>query len=328
MSRILVAGGRGFMGRRVVRLLKHTLPETEVLTAGRAPANDRRLDVRAPVAESLDGIDILINTVGPFDYDPTALVRACIDGKVHYLDLAETDAFLSRAGALQAGTAVVSGCSSVPGLIQALAGRWDGRSDVASVRAQLCIGTNNPGSATLLYSMLEPIGRRSTQGRWFDKSWLRDHGDLGKRRYARYPAGVVALSMGDREVPLQFGFGLDRGLYTLMLGLTAPLIGLLPRRLLRFEAWVMSLFVPLVRPLGTRTGILSLDAISAEGKVLDSIEVRARADGLDVPAWPCVWAAETLLADPRAACRLSELLTSPEVEAKLRSAGFEVVSTA
>ncbi|MCZ7605257.1 MAG: saccharopine dehydrogenase NADP-binding domain-containing protein [Planctomycetota bacterium] len=329
MSRVLIAGGRGFMGRRIIRLLKQALPKVEVLTAGRGLANDRVFDVHAPEDHytALRGIDVFLNTVGPFEYDPRPVMRACLDNGVHYVDIAETHEFMAAAAALQAegaACATVSGASSVPGLIQVFAQCW-ADSPPASIRAQLSIGTNNPGSTTLLRSMLSPIGRRiSGNGVCFNHTWLRPHQGQRARRYGPYPCGLNALRLGDRDVPLQFGFGFDRRPYTLALWLLAPLVALTPRGLLGLAAALGNAVSPLARPLGTKIGILSIDQLDGSGEVIDSIEIRALSEGLDVPAWPSVWAIEALLNQPRSAGSLAELITPEQAKAKLSVAGYPV----
>ncbi|MCB9936359.1 MAG: saccharopine dehydrogenase NADP-binding domain-containing protein [Planctomycetes bacterium] len=329
MSRVLIAGGRGFMGRRISRLMKQALPQVEVLTAGRGPANDRVFNVHAPEDHyaALRGIDVFLNTVGPFEYDPRPVMRACLDNGVHYVDIAETHEFMAQAAALQAegaAVATVSGASSVPGLIQVFAQRWaDG--PPASIRAQLSIGTNNPGSTTLLRSMLSPIGRRITgDGVCFNHTWLRPHEGLRARRYGPYPCGLNTLRLGERHVPLQFGFGFDRRPYTLALWMLAPLVALTPRGLLGLAAAIGNALSPLARPLGTKIGVLSIDALDGRGEVIDSVEIRALSEGLDVPAWPSVWAIEGLLAGPRAANSLAELITPMQAAGKLEAAGYQV----
>lgn len=319
------------MGRRIIRLLKQALPHVEVLTAGRGPANDRVFDVHAPENHyaALRGIDVFLNTVGPFEYDPRPVMRACLDNGVHYVDIAETHRFMAEAAAMQAegaARATVSGASSVPGLVQVYAQRWAGNPP-ARIRAQLSIGTNNPGSTTLLRSMLSPIGRRITgDGVCFNHTWLRAHEGLRARRYGPYPCGLNALRLGDRDVPLQFGFGFDRRPYTLALWLLAPLVAVTPRALLHLGAAVGNAVSPLARPLGTKIGILSIDALDGGGEVSDSVEIRAYAEGLDVPAWPSVWAIEALLHQPRPASSLAELVTPEQATAKLEAAAFRVTN--
>ena len=317
------------MGRRIIRLLKQALPQVEVLTAGRGAANDRVFDVHAPEDHyaALRGIDVFLNTVGPFEYDPRPVMRACLDNSVHYVDIAETHEFMAAAAALQtegAACATVSGASSVPGLIQVFAKRWaDG--PPASIRAQLSIGTNNPGSTTLLRSMLSPIGRRILgDGVCFNHTWLRPHLGLRARRYGPYPCGLNSLRLGERDVPLRFGFGFDRRPYTFALWLLAPLVAITPRVLLQLGAALGNALSPLARPLGTKIGILSIDALDERGEVLDSVEIRALSEGLDVPAWPSVWAIEALLAEPRSANSLAELVTPDQAAAKLEAADFTV----
>jgi hypothetical protein len=256
-------------------------------------------------------------------------MRACLDHGVHYVDIAETERFVSRAAALQAEEhpkhATVSGASSVPGLIQIFARRWDD-DPPASVRAQLSIGTNNPASATLLRSMLSPIGQRVPgDGSYFDHTWLRAHPGLPARRYGPYPCGLRTLTSGERELPLRFGFGFDRRLYTVALRLLAPLIALIPRAVLRLGAVVGAALSPVARPLGTKIGILALDALDAKGEVIDTVEIRAHAEGLDVPAWPSVWATEELLARGGPASNLADLITPEVATEKLRAVGFEVL---
>ncbi|MCB9894516.1 MAG: saccharopine dehydrogenase NADP-binding domain-containing protein [Planctomycetes bacterium] len=327
---VLVAGGRGFMGKRIIRLLHETLPDVEVLTAGRSAENDRQLDVKSPSAEAMRGATVVINTVGAFSYDPAPLVNAAHEAGAHYVDIAERASFVAAARIKHPVLAAVSGASTVPGLIEVLAEHWAGQPP-ARVRAQLSIGTNNPASATLLYSMLEPIGRHPDpeaamdDRRFFLRTWARKHHGVGKRRYGRYP-GVYgdALQVGESEVPTEFGFGFDRRVYTRLLQLNAPILALLPRALLRLQATIGAVLAPLARPLGTRIGILSLDALDERGEVTDSIEVRASKNGLDVPARPAVWAAEALLKSPRPTRRLSELVTADTAAARLREAGYKV----
>ena len=329
MKRVLVVGGRGFMGRRVMRLMKQSLPDAEVLSGGRSDSNDRVLDVRSPEGsyEALRDVDVLVNAVGPFTYDPRPLIRACVDNGVHYVDLAESNAFIANAQVDTTQTAVVSGCSSVPGLIQVLARLWRGRDDVASVRAQLSIGTNNPSSGTLLFSMLDPVGRSGARGHWFDHTWRHSHADLPSRRYGVYPGGVDRIDLGGRAVPLKFGFGLDRSGYTRCLSLGAPLLAATPRTLLRVAAVAGSALAPLVKGFGTRIGILAVDALDADGELLQTIEVRARDNGLDVPAWPSVWAAETLIGGiiKSGSLTLGDLITPESAIERLRQAGYEVL---
>ncbi|MBZ0136271.1 MAG: saccharopine dehydrogenase NADP-binding domain-containing protein [Planctomycetes bacterium] len=329
MSRVIVLGGRGFMGGRILRLLPKNLT---ALAAGRGKTREGyiQLDVHEPDKNVLEPGDVLINTVGPFTYAPGAIVRACLARGAHYVDLAETPAFMGAVREITRGadqpSAVITGCSSVPGLMEVFARQWRGRQDVARVRGQLSIGTNNPSSATLLYSMLAPVGRDG----WFKRTWLRAHDVLAARRYGVYPSGLEGgVNLGDRVVPCEFGFGFDRRPYTSLLRLFAPVVGVMPRTLLRLSARLGNLFAPLARPFGSRVGILSLDALNGGADVVDSLEIRASSNGLDVPAWPSVWAAELLCGrtDLPANCTsLADLVNPSEAITRLINAGYEVLN--
>src|SRR5690606_14463038 len=169
--------------------------------------------------------------------------------------------------------------------------------DVARVRAQLSIGTNNDASATLLYSMLLPVGQRRAQGpAWFAQGWRREHTGNPPRSYATYPSGLedAGVNLGDRTVPLQFGFGFDRPFYTDALKFFAPIVAATPRGMLHFGAQVGATLSPLLRAFGTTVGIMAIDAMDAAGNVIDAVEIIARENGLDVPSWPSVWATEAL----------------------------------
>lgn len=330
---VLLLGARGVVGRRILRLLEQALPDTEIICAGRRPitgATFRECDLRdvASFSTAIEGVRVVINAVGPFDYDPTPLVRACGENGTHWVDLAEIPTFIDHVaqGVEGAPIAAISGCSTVPALIHVLAPALP-LSDCDEIRAYLSIGTNNPASATLLYSMLRPVGKRKADtGRWYRHSETIAHEGIGKRRYADYPGCVESgVQHNDTRVPTSFAFGFDRRLYSVGLQCASYLLPLVPDGLLRLQSRIGSWFAPLAGPFGTKIGILTLRGMR-DGQEVSRIEVRAYRDGLDVPAWPSVWAAEKLLADdvPTGAVRLSDLISADDAITRLESAGFEV----
>lgn len=102
MNTLLVLGASGEMLRRVVRLARSLLPGVRVVEASRHPdpgdPDRRRVDIHdhGSLRRALEDVDAVINAVGPFDYDPTPTVTACIESGCHYIDLAETGAHLNR----------------------------------------------------------------------------------------------------------------------------------------------------------------------------------------------------------------------------------------
>lgn len=142
--RILVVGGYGTFGGRIIELLENE-PRLELLVAGRSlekaraycrsrgpvqatltPAVfDRDGDARAQIAALRP--TILVDASGPFQaYGGEAyrLIEACIAERVNYLDLADSSDFVAGIGAFDvqardAGVHVLTGMSSFPVLTAA-----------------------------------------------------------------------------------------------------------------------------------------------------------------------------------------------------------------
>ncbi|MFM9942267.1 MAG: saccharopine dehydrogenase family protein [Hyphomicrobiaceae bacterium] len=143
MARILVLGGYGvFGGRAALRLARD--PALTLIVAGRDRAKAeaecallRQAGAAHLEAASLDAftigaadlrrlrVDIVINTVGPYQAHDYRVARAAIAAGAHYLDLADARAFVTGITALHAeaeaaDVLVVSGASSVPALAAAV----------------------------------------------------------------------------------------------------------------------------------------------------------------------------------------------------------------
>ena len=145
LVRVLVLGGYGFFGRRLVQRLI-LQPGLQVVIAGRSAAKGEALvrelqpscagsslsscvlDVQAPgFAQALAAIEprIVVHTAGPFQGQAYDVARACIACCAHYVDLADGRDFVAGIGMLDAqaraaGVAVISGASSVPALSSAV----------------------------------------------------------------------------------------------------------------------------------------------------------------------------------------------------------------
>ncbi|MDM0109707.1 saccharopine dehydrogenase NADP-binding domain-containing protein [Variovorax sp. J22R24] len=138
--RVVVIGGYGFFGRRLVERLAWQ-PDIHVIVAGRCPAEAQalvcqlrpqsraRLDAAVLDAMSADlprELESLVpSTVvlasGPFQGQDYGVARACISSGANYIDLADARAFVCgirglESNAKAAGVFVSSGASSVPAL--------------------------------------------------------------------------------------------------------------------------------------------------------------------------------------------------------------------
>lgn len=143
--RILVIGGYGFFGTRLVHLLSRQ-PGLHILIGGRSVSQAQTLaqQLRPGAASQLEAqaidiaspslaatwtalrIDTVVHTAGPFQDQDYHVAQACIGAGAHYIDLADGRDFVAGIGALHAaaanaGVLVTSGASSVPALSSAVA---------------------------------------------------------------------------------------------------------------------------------------------------------------------------------------------------------------
>jgi len=137
LKRVLIIGGYGnfgcFISRRLAQekglqliVAGRTISKAQVL-ADEIRAEAQVIDIHKGLLERLQQIkpDIVIHTSGPFQSQGYHVAEACIACGSHYVDLADGREFVAGISALdekakQAGVAVVSGASSVPGLTSAL----------------------------------------------------------------------------------------------------------------------------------------------------------------------------------------------------------------
>jgi hypothetical protein len=338
---VLVIGAGGTLGRRVRRLLEAGLPGTRVVPASRRGpaalgADARAVDVRDGVslAAALRGIGLVVNAVGPYRYDPTPLVAACIGARAHCLDLSEDPAYFAalrdaadRGNAAAAGVAFVPGCSTTPGLVELFAESFASVPNVAVVDAWLSLGSKNPASAALVEGLLRPLGRpRPDGGRWYDTVVWRQV-DGRSLAFGRYPSGlpVERVRVGDWMVPLRFHAGFDRPLLARVLQRAAPVLGAVGDGRIAGLSRAARLGVALLAPFGGARGALRVEALDPKGRVVGEVEAVAVRDGLDVPAAPPLWAARSLAARPRGGVlRLADLVTRAEAMAGLAALGCAV----
>ena len=138
--RVLVIGGYGFFGRRLVERLSQQ-PRLHVIVAGRSEAQGAALvaNLRPTAAATLDsvaldalsdefpgwldrlGVRAVVHTSGPFQGQDYRVALACTAAGVHYVDLADGRAFVAGIGAVDvaataAGVCVLGGASSVPAM--------------------------------------------------------------------------------------------------------------------------------------------------------------------------------------------------------------------
>ncbi len=193
--RVVVYGGSGYFGRLLVEdLLEHS--DANVIIASRNPGrlDFNRFESRVKfvisdindcdsVAATIEGAKVAIGCVGPFQGLTLNLLRACIEKKVHYIDVADDRDFMERCHSLsdqieRAGIMAFVGCSVVPGISSLLTKFCqDEISNIEKTRIFITPGTRHPrgpGSFLCLLSTVgEPYSILVDGNRMMVKGWSR-----------------------------------------------------------------------------------------------------------------------------------------------------------
>jgi hypothetical protein len=214
--RVLVIGGYGFFGSRLVTLLSRQ-PNLHILVAGRSQAQAeslvqalrpgaaslleaRTIDIASPaLAQALSALkpDAVIHTAGPFQGQDYHVATACIAARAHYIDLADGRAFVAGITALdeaaaQAGVLVTSGASSVPALSCAAADTLAaGLQQVTDIDIGISPGNRTDRGLSTVAAILGYCGQPLPGGAI---GW---HGS----RAHRYPAPVGRRLLSPCDVP-------------------------------------------------------------------------------------------------------------------------------
>ena len=183
MKTILVIGGAGTFGARIVRLLAET-GLFRLLIGGRDLAKAQRLcdsisasgieirrfDRKGDVAAQLATLTpwAVIDAAGPFQDDSLAryvVPEACIKQRIHYIDLADSRDFVTGIVALDtaaraADVAVISGASSVPAMSSAIvADLAADLHDIAEIDIALSVSNHATAGPSVTAAILSYVGQ-------------------------------------------------------------------------------------------------------------------------------------------------------------------------
>jgi len=180
--RVLVVGGYGTFGGRVVALLEDE-PRLTLIVAGRSMrrAEDfvraRRPRARLEAAELDRGANVVaqlaalapavvVDASGPFQAYGYGLIEACIAAGIHYLDLADGSDFVAGVGVLDAparaaGVFCLAGASSFPTLNAAVVRRLaQGLQRVDTIRAGIAPLPSGGVGANVIRAIASYAGQR------------------------------------------------------------------------------------------------------------------------------------------------------------------------
>jgi NAD(P)-dependent dehydrogenase (short-subunit alcohol dehydrogenase family) len=204
VMRVVVLGGTGNFGARIVRVLQD---ETgmEVIAAGRraraAPGAQQvrtvQLDMAAidfPKRLKALAPDLVIHCVGPFQDQDYRVAQAALAAGAHYLDLADGRHFVAQfsaalnAQALSCGRVAICGASTLPALSTAVLDvLCVDFTRVDSIRIVIAPGQRAPRGAATLAAVFSYLGRPVTV--WREGQWQQAWGWMDLRR-VRLPFGT------------------------------------------------------------------------------------------------------------------------------------------
>lgn len=218
--RVLVIGGYGFFGSRLVHILARQ-PNLSVVVCGRSlaaaqalvekllPGAHARLEAQAvdtdaptflKTLQTVDS-DVVVHTAGPFQGQDYRVAEACIEAKTHYIDLSDGRQFVSGIGVLnaaaeRAGKLVISGASSVPALSSAVADALaEGLGQVISIEIGISPGNRTERGLSTVEAILGYCGKRlPPHTRTAEVGWRRTYSH-------QYPPPVGRRLLSPCDVP-------------------------------------------------------------------------------------------------------------------------------
>ena len=220
LYRVLVVGGYGLFGRRLVeRLSRHE--SLHITVAGRSDAKGMELvqelrpTARAELSSgTFDALapeftgqlvrlapDAVVHTSGPFQGQDYRVAKACISAGANYIDLADGREFVSGitdldSVAAAAGLLVASGASSVPALSSAVADHLArGMSRVHDIDIGISPGNRTERGLSTVQAILSYCGKPLP-----GTSGASTYGWSGSRRHG-YPEPVGSRLLSPCDVP-------------------------------------------------------------------------------------------------------------------------------
>ena len=203
--KVIVLGGAGNFGARIVRALQHDAG-VELFVAGRRAAVVSgaetvpavALDLNGPgFAEQLRALSpgLVIHCAGPYQGQDYRVALAALAAGAHYLDIADGRQFVAgfqgqvQAEAVSSVRIAVSGASTLPGLSSAVAEHLRvGLTRLDSIEVVIAPGQLAPRGAATLAGVFSYLGRNFRV--WREGQWSSACGWMDLRR--------AQLDIGDR----------------------------------------------------------------------------------------------------------------------------------
>jgi Saccharopine dehydrogenase NADP binding domain len=176
VPRVVVYGGDGFFGSLVVAdLLEYSAAEIVVASRHPKPKTFHPFQTRVRKAESdvndyasvlaiIEGAQVVVSCIGPYQGQSLNLLRACIEKRVAYVDVADDRDFVVRCHQLssavkEAGIPAFVGCSVVPGMSSLLTKYCQAEiPSIERTRIFISPGTRHPRGRGSFLCLLSTVG--------------------------------------------------------------------------------------------------------------------------------------------------------------------------
>jgi saccharopine dehydrogenase-like NADP-dependent oxidoreductase len=235
--RVIVLGGAGNFGARIVRALRED-PAIDLVVAGRRIATVPGAEDVPGAVLDIDAVDfaqrlkalspeLVIHCVGPFQGQDYRVANAALAAGAHYLDLADGRQFTAEfavqinARAIQAGRVAICGASTLPGLSAAVVEDLQvGLASLECIEVIIAPGQRAPRGEATLEAVFSYLGRPFPV--WQEGCWSRAWGwmdlqqarlDVGRRLAAAcdvpdlelFPARYTGVQTVSFHAALEFG---------------------------------------------------------------------------------------------------------------------------
>jgi len=272
VNRIIVAGGRGFFGSMVIRVLR-----TEGFSPGvasRRSGADLVFDVEDPssIRNSIRAGDVIVDATAPFQQRTTTLVKEAISVGADLVDLSDSLSYARQVSTLddearRRGVRVLNGCSSVS-VLSAFAIEHSAIRDPIAIHGFLAPATRHTANAGAAQSLLASIGQSILI--WRGGEMRQTRGWRESRRFGAIQRRGYLMEMADAYVLPRLYPSLENVDFWVnpntlgakaLFGIVANVPALFPLaiQLIRFG-------LPLARFLGSDTGVLAYEIENSSGE--------------------------------------------------------------
>ncbi len=321
--KILVVGGYGVFGERLLRLLARDGHALWVAGRDERRAAALAKDIGAQAVQldrtgDLSALlsikpDLLVDAAGPFHAygeQPYRLVEACIEARINYLDLCDDADFCAGIATLDAlaksrGVYALSGASSVPAISSAAVVELaQGMLEIDAIDSVILPGNRAPRGRSVIASILAQCGadgRRWQAGRWVRmRGWseprrfvLDATESKAEQRRCAWLVKVPDLTLFPkyfRAHSVSFRAGLELPVMNYFLAALSWLRGYWPFAMPRWTVWLIERVASGLLPLGSDVGGMQ---VQVTGRISHDAHMRRRqwtllATGGDGPYVPAI----------------------------------------